>query len=147
MEELRQVVNEGQKDRDSISFVIFSDTTDKMYALAIMVKSAVIMGRKVRVFVTFWALNNFKKDQKEAVILDSNHSEYETFMDGRLKEMGINSYKTFLEESYELGAKFYACKMASDLFGYKKEDYVELIDSIVTAGEFIDKSEGRIIFI
>lgn len=147
MEELRQVANEGQKDRDSISFVIFSDTTDKMYALAMMVKSAIIMGRKVSVFVTFWALNNFRKSANEAIILDSNHSEYETFMGSRLKEMGVSPYKTFLEESYELGAKFYACKMASDLFGYKKEDYVELIDSIVTAGEFIDKSEGRIIFI
>jgi peroxiredoxin family protein len=46
------------------------------------------------------------------------------------------------------GAKLYACKLSVDMMGLKKEDLVDGVIDIVTAGDFIDMTEGaQIIFI
>ena len=46
------------------------------------------------------------------------------------------------------GAKLYACKMSVDMFGLKQHDFVEGIEGIVTASDFMDMTEGaQIIFI
>ena len=46
------------------------------------------------------------------------------------------------------GAKLYACKMSVDMMGLKNEDFVDGVLDIVTAGDFMDMTEGaQVIFI
>lgn len=46
------------------------------------------------------------------------------------------------------GAKLYACKMTVDMMGLTMDDFVEGVQGIVTASDFIDMTEGaQIIFI
>jgi peroxiredoxin family protein len=48
----------------------------------------------------------------------------------------------------DAGAKLYACKMSVDMLGLKKEDFVDGVLDIVTAGDFMDMTEGaQIIFV
>ena len=54
----------------------------------------------------------------------------------------------YLEMMVDAGAKLYACKMSVDMFGLKKEDFIPGVIDIVTAGDFMDMTEGsQIIFI
>ena len=47
----------------------------------------------------------------------------------------------------DAGAKLYACKMTVDMMGSKK-DFVDGVQDIVTASDFMDMTEGaQIIFI
>ncbi len=46
------------------------------------------------------------------------------------------------------GAKLYACKMTVDMYGLKKEDFIDGVIDIVTASDFIEMTDGaQIIFI
>jgi peroxiredoxin family protein len=48
----------------------------------------------------------------------------------------------------DAGAKLYACKMSVDMFDLKKEDFIDGVIDIVTAGDFMDMTEdSQIIFI
>ena len=48
----------------------------------------------------------------------------------------------------DAGAKLYACKMSVDMIGLKMEDFIDGVIDIVTAGDFMDMTEGsQIIFI
>jgi peroxiredoxin family protein len=48
----------------------------------------------------------------------------------------------------DAGANLYACKMSVDMFDLKKEDFVDGVKDIVTAGDFMDMTEGaQIVFI
>ena len=48
----------------------------------------------------------------------------------------------------DAGAKLYACKMSVDMMGLKMEDFVDGVEAIVTAADFMDMTEGaQIIFI
>jgi peroxiredoxin family protein len=66
----------------------------------------------------------------------------------KMKKLEVPSVREYLQMLVDGGAKLYACKMTADLYGFKKDDFVEGVDSIVTASEFIDMTEGaQIIFI
>ena len=46
------------------------------------------------------------------------------------------------------GAELYACKMSVDMMNISMDDFVEGVDSIVTAADFMDMTEGaQIVFI
>jgi len=56
--------------------------------------------------------------------------------------------REYIEMLHDAGAKLYGCKMTVDMFGIKKEDFLPQVESVVTAGDFMDMAEGaQIIFI
>jgi peroxiredoxin family protein len=56
--------------------------------------------------------------------------------------------REYLQMLVDAGAKLYACKMSVDMMGLKKEDFIDGVLDIVTAGDFMDMTEGsQIIFI
>ena len=48
---------------DSLSLVLFSGTDDKLNAAAVLAAGAAAMGRKVHVFLQYWALDAFRADR------------------------------------------------------------------------------------
>ena len=69
-------------------------------------------------------------------------------MKKKMKVLGVQTVKEYLEMMVDAGAKLYACKMSVDMFGLKKEDFVDGVIDIVTAGDFMDMTEGsQIVFI
>jgi len=69
-------------------------------------------------------------------------------MKQKMKELDVPPVKEMLEMLHDAGAKIYACKMTVDMMKLQKEDFLELVDGIVTASEFIDMTENaQIIFI
>ena len=71
-----------------------------------------------------------------------------SLMNKKMKDMGVPPVREYLEMMCDAGAKLYACKMSVDMFGLKKEDFVDGLCDIVTAGDFMDMTEGaQIIFI
>jgi peroxiredoxin family protein len=54
----------------------------------------------------------------------------------------------YLEMLVDGGANLYACKMSVDMFGQSMDDFVDGVQGIVTAGDFMDMTEGaQIVFI
>jgi peroxiredoxin family protein len=54
----------------------------------------------------------------------------------------------YLQMLIDGGAKLYACKMSVDMFELTMDDFVDGVQAIVTAGDFMDMTEGaQIIFI
>ena len=66
----------------------------------------------------------------------------------KIEELDVPPVEEFLEMLHEAGAKLYACRMAADMMGLKKDDLVPWIEDIVGATEFLELAEGaQIIFI
>ncbi len=56
--------------------------------------------------------------------------------------------REYLQMLVDGGAKLYACKMSVDMFGLKKEDFMDGVHGIVSASDFMDMTGGaQIIFI
>ncbi|MFA9490279.1 MAG: DsrE/DsrF/DrsH-like family protein [Anaerolineales bacterium] len=64
------------------------------------------------------------------------------------KDLEVPSVREYMEMLVDAGAKLYGCKMSVDMMDLSMDDFIPGVVDIVTAGEFMDMTEGaQIIFI
>jgi peroxiredoxin family protein len=69
-------------------------------------------------------------------------------MKDKMTALEVPPVREYLQMMVDGGAKLYACKMSVDMMGLDKKDFVDGVIDIVTAGDFMDMTEGaQIIFI
>jgi peroxiredoxin family protein len=64
-----------------------------------------------------------------------------------MEALDIPPIPEFIQLIADSGAKLYACKASVDMFGLKQADFVDVLEGILTVGEFYEKAAGgQIIF-
>jgi peroxiredoxin family protein len=125
----------------------WSGEYDKIMPTLIMATAAAASGYKTRVFITFWGLLPFVRDQKRIVgenwmqkmltlmqrpgishlkLSKMNFVGMGPWMIGRLsKRYNVASPPELLEAAQALGVEFIPCQMTMDMFGLKREDMID----------------------
>ena len=127
--------------------VNWSGDLDKVWPVLILSSTAAASGVRCRVFVTFWGLLPFVKDQKR-VVGDNWMQKMLTLMqrpgidhlklskmnflgmgpwmmDSLRKKYNVASPRELLEAATALGVEFIPCQMTMDMFGLKREDLID----------------------
>jgi len=138
---------EGETKPKDFLIIDYSGELEKTWATMILASTSAAMGVKTRVFVTFWGLQTFVKDDKRITgqnwmqkmmsamqrpgvshrkLSKMNFLGMGPWMMGRLaKQYGVASPKELLEVAQALGVEFIPCQMTMDMFGLKPEDMIE----------------------
>ncbi len=159
-----------------IAFICSKGNLDMAYPALIMGWAALGNGVDVTIFFTFWGLDLIRKDRVDHLqlppvgnasmrtgamgfpvdigipqivgVLPGMTAVATALLKKKMEEMEVPSVREMLEMLHDGGAKLYACKMTVDMMGLKKEDFLDVVDDIVTASDFIDMTEGaQIVFI
>ncbi len=142
-----------------VLIIDYSGDLEKVWAMTILASTAAAMGVKTRVFVTFWGLQAFVKDERRITgdnwmqkmlsamqrpgishrkLSKMNFLGMGPWMMGRLaKQYGVASPKELLEAAQMLGVEFIPCQMTMDMFGLKPEDMIEGMGEPVGAATVI----------
>jgi len=134
------------KPRD-ILIINYSGELEKTWATMILASTAGAMGAKTRVFVTFWGLQNFVKDERRITgqnamqkmmsfmqrpgishrkLSKMNFFGMGPWMMGRLaKQYNVASPKELLEAAQSMGVEFIPCQMTMDMFGLTRDDLID----------------------
>ncbi len=137
----------------------YSGDLEKVWATMILASTSAAMGIKTRVFVTFWGLQVFVKDQRRITgknwmqkmlafmqrpgvshrkLSKMNFMGMGPWMMGVLaKQNGVASPKELLEAAQLMGVEFIPCQMTMDMFGLKPEDMIEGMGEPVGAATVI----------
>ena len=135
---------------DSLNLVVFSGTDDKLQAVAVLTAGAAALGKKVNLFLQYWALDAFTKAK-----IDRDHGlAPEAGDEGRaavdaLAKAGQAPWAETLRQAKELGeVEIQACSLSMDLLHLEEEDLDPLVDGVegVTAF-YLNAGEGQIVFI
>ena len=127
--------------------VNWSGDLDKVWPVMILSSTAAASGVRCKVFVTFWGLLPFVKDQKRIVgdtwmqkmltlmqrpgidhlkLSKMNFLGMGPWMMGTLsKKYGVASPRELLEAANALGVEFIPCQMTMDLMGLKRSDLID----------------------
>ena len=127
--------------------VDWSGDLDKIWPVLILSSTAAASGLRCRVFVTFWGLLPFVKDEKRIVgenwmqkmltlmqrpgidhlkLSKMNFMGMGPWMMGTLrKRYGVASPRELLEAATAMGVEFIPCQMTMDMFGLKREDLID----------------------
>jgi peroxiredoxin family protein len=152
-----------QKPRD-ILIICYSGELEKTWATMLLATTGAAMGAKVRVFLTFWGLQVFVKDEKR-ITGDNAMQKMMSFMQRpgishrKLSKMNflgmgpwmmrklakqykVTSPKELLEIAQAMGVEFMPCQMTMDMFGLKKEDMIDGLGDPVGAATVIGLMQG-----
>ena len=131
---------------DSLSLVLFSGTDDKLNATAVLVAGAAAMGRKVHVFLQYWALDAFRADR----ILKDHGVAPEAGPEGAaaLQRHGGQHWSEILRQAKDIGdVEIQACSLSMDMFGLDVGDLDPLVDGQEGVAGFFLHVDGPVTFI
>ena len=138
---------EGSVRTKQLVIINWSGELDKVWPVMILSSTAAASGVQCKVFVTFWGLLPFVKDQKRIIgdnwmqkmltlmqrpgidhlkLSKMNFLGMGPWMMGSLrKQYNVASPRELLEAATALGVEFIPCQMTMDMFGLKREDLID----------------------
>jgi len=70
------------------------------------------------------------------------------FMKKKIDQLEVPPMREYVQMLVDAGANLYGCKMTCDMMNLSMDDFVDGVDSIVTASDFMDLTEGaQVVFI
>jgi peroxiredoxin family protein len=160
-----------------IAFICSKGNLDMAYPALVMGWAALGNGIDVTIFFTFWGMDMINKNRQTqlkvapvantsmkmdmmgiptgnlgipqiAGILPGMTAFATALMKKKMEDLEVPQVGEYLEMLVDAGANLYACKMSVDMMGLSMNDFVDGVQSIVTAGDFMDMTEGaQIVFI
>jgi peroxiredoxin family protein len=135
---------------ETISIVLFSGTDDKLQAAATLAAGAAALGKPVRIFLQYWALNAFRADG-----IGSDHGlSPEAGVEGKAAveaaaEAGQASWTETLRMAKQLGeVDIQACSASMAILKLEQSDLDPLVDGVEgVAAFYINAGAGQIVFI
>lgn len=120
------------------AYVLFSGTGDRLQAAATMVSGAAAMGCEVHVFLTFWGLMAFQKDQIDTPKpMSPEYGEMGEKMAQIMVEKGAPPWFQVLRDAKEIGdVHIHACALTMDLAGINEADLDPLVDDVIGVATF-----------
>jgi peroxiredoxin family protein len=174
---LPEMVVPKEQETRKIAFICSKGTLDMAYPALVMGWAALGNGIDVTIFFTFWGLDLINKTRVDhleiapvantsmkmtmmgvhtgnlgipqlAGILPGMTAFATKLMKDKMAKLEIPTIREYLQMLVDAGAKLYACKMSVDMMGLTKEDFIEGIEDIVSAADFMDMTEhAQVIFI
>ena len=165
------------EENRKIAFICSKGNLDMAYPALVMGWAALGNGIDVTIFFTFWGMDMIRKlriDHLEIAPVANTSMKMSMMgvntgnlgipnimgvipgmtafatklMKSKMEKLEVPPVNEYLQMLVDAGAKLYACKMSVDMFDLKKEDFIDGVIDIVTAGDFMDMTEGaQIIFI
>jgi peroxiredoxin family protein len=160
-----------------IVFICSKGNLDMAYPALVMGWAALGNGIDVTLFFTFWGMDMINKKRQPQLkvapvantsmkmdmmgvptgnlgipqimgVIPGMTAFATTLMKKKMDDLEVPPVGEYLEMLSDAGANMYACKMSVDMFGLTMDDFIDGIQDIVTAGDFMDLTEGaEIIFI
>lgn len=159
-----------------MAFICSKGDLDMAYPALIMGWAALGNGVDVSIFFTFWGLDMITKKRVDHLeiapvantsmkmslmgvpgnlgipqfmgIVPGMTAFATALMKSKMAKLDVPPVREYLQMMIDAGAKLYGCKMTCDLYDLQKDDFIDGVEGILTASEFIDKTEGaQIIFI
>jgi peroxiredoxin family protein len=159
-----------------IAFICSKGNLDMAYPALVMGWAALGNGIDITLFFTFWGMdmiNKHRVDHLEIPPVGNASMKMNmmgvpgyigipqwmgaipgmtpfasALMKSKMDKLGVPTVHEYLEMLSDGGANMYACKMSVDMFGLTMDDFIPQVQDIVTAGDFMDMTEGaQILFI
>jgi peroxiredoxin family protein len=135
---------------DSLNLVLFSGTDDKLQAAAVLIAGAAAVGRRVHVFLQYWALAAFQADALDADHgLSGESGEAGRRLVAEAAAAGQPRWHERLRQAKALGeVDIRACSLSMDVLKLQESDLSDLVDGVEGVASFyLDAGDGPIVFI
>lgn len=128
--------------------VFHSGSYDRLQHGLHIAQTALVLGREVRLFFTYWSLPYLRKDGSPHFYLDIEASFYEKILKRNTSEDFRERINDLIRQTKQLGGKFYVCSNSMSLLNISRNELVEEVDrSMGLTTLLVAAIEDQILFI
>ena len=165
------------EENRKIVFICSKGNLDMVYPALVMGWAALGNGIDVTIFFTFWGMDMIRELRVDHLqvapvantsmkmsmmgvdtgnlgipnimgVLPGMTAFATKLMKDKMDGLDVPPVREYLEMMVDAGAKLYGCKMSVDMFDLEMDDFIPGVIDVVTAGDFMDMTEGsQIVFI
>jgi peroxiredoxin family protein len=139
--------------------ILSKATLENVYACFVLANGARMEGINAEIFFTFFGLEAIHKDKLDHLhiaTVGNPAMHMPTLLGGlpgvealatammkrEMEKIDMPDVREFLEILTASGVKLWACKLAMDMFHYKREDMIDDLDGVLTVGDFYRQGSG-----
>ena len=149
-----------------VNIICAKGAIEDVYATLVMGNGAVMEGIETNIFFTFFGLDAIVKKRMDKLhtgvignpalrlpggarmpsllgVIPGMESFTSWMMMREMEKLDIPPVSEFMDLITAGGGKIYACKLAMDMFKFKKEDLSEHVSGVLTIGEFYAHAGGE----
>jgi peroxiredoxin family protein len=149
-----------------VSIICAKGAIEDVYATLVLGNGAVMEGIEANIFFTFFGLDAIVKTRMDKLhtavvgnpalrlpggmrmptllgVIPGMEAMTSGMMRSQMEQLDIPPVSEFLDLITAGGGKIYACKLAMDMFKFKKEDLSEHVSAVLTVGEFYALAGGE----
>jgi peroxiredoxin family protein len=149
-----------------VNIICAKGAVEDVYATLVMGNGAVMEGIETNIFFTFFGLDAIIKTRMDKLhtgvvgnpalrlpgglrmptllgVIPGMEAFTSWMMKGVMAKLDIPPVSEFLDLITAGGGKIYACKLAMDMFKFKKEDLCDHVSGVLTVGEFYALAGGE----
>jgi peroxiredoxin family protein len=148
-----------------LAIICSKGNLDMAYPGLVLANAALGEGVETHLFFTFWGFDMITKsrmhDLKFSPLgntathlpqglggLPGMTAMATHMMKKQIAEVGVPEVPEFLEQIVASGGHLWACRMSADMMHLAEEDLYEEVEGIISAADFIEKTEGaQLLFI
>ena len=130
----------------TVSLVLFSGTDDRLHAASVLAVGAAALGRKVNIFLQYWALDAFRADR----IWKDHGVSPEAGPEGAAAMAAHDGphWSELLGQAKVIGdVTIYACADSMAMFGITSDDLDPVVDGVWGVAAFFAEVDGPVTFI
>lgn len=154
-----------KKPLEKVCIICAKGNLEDVYAALIMANGAVMEGIEAKLFFTFFGLDGITKKYMDKLhtatvgnpamrmpgglpfptllgTIPGVEAGVSAMMKQGMAKLDVPPVSEFLEMYTAGGGEVYACKLAAEMFGLKKEDLWEDVIDIITIGGFYELCDG-----
>lgn len=158
--------NKEEHPLKKVCIICAKGAIEDVYASLVLANGAVMEGIEAKLFFTFFGLDAITKKQmnklKTATVgnpamrmpgglpfptllgmIPGVEAGVSAMMKKKMDKLDIPPVDEFLDMITAGGGEIYACKLAMDMFGLKKEDLSDHVSDVLTVGEFYEMAGGK----
>ena len=160
-----------QTDR-KLAIICSKGNLDMAYPGLILANAALGEGVETHLFFTFWGFDMITKDRMDDLKftptgntamhlpmgdlrvpqaiapMPGMRAMATRMMRHQIADLGVPEVPEFLEQIVASGGHLWACRMSADMMHLTENDLYEAVDGIISAADFIDKTDGaQLLFI
>ncbi|MCC6282573.1 MAG: DsrE/DsrF/DrsH-like family protein [Saprospiraceae bacterium] len=146
-------------DIKKMMIILSKATLENVYAAFVLANGARMEGIEAEMFFTFFGLEAIHKEKLEHLhiaTVGNPAMHMPTLLGGlpgmealathmmkkEMERIDMPDVHEFLDILTASGVKLWACKLAMDMFHYKKEDLYDDVDGVITVGDFYKQGSG-----
>lgn len=135
-------------DERGLGIIFHSGSYDRVYHGLAIALTASALGREVKMFFTYWALEHLRRERTESLYLDNEAEDHRGIVESNLEKGHMRELSELLGDAKELRVKLYVCVSSMAFLNIARDELMDEVDESTGIATFLKETKGyQILFI